>query len=401
MNFREDFPILDTKVHEKKLIYFDNAATSQKPICVIEALNEYYKSINSNVHRGVHELSQRATNAYEKSREITRNFLNASKVEEIVFTKGTTDGINIIARSWAAHHLKKGDEILISTMEHHSNIVPWQMICEITGAKLIVSPINYKGEIIMEEFKNRLNSKTKLIAITHVSNTLGTINPIHELVDLARKFDAKVLVDAAQSAPHFELDVQKIDCDFLVFSGHKTLAPTGIGVLFVKYELFDEMTPFIGGGDMIKEVTFEKTTYNEPPFFLEAGTPNISGAIGLAAAINYIKGVGLKNIKHYEEDLLNYATEGLRKFNNINIIGQAGEKASVISFLLDNTHPFDVGTLLDQMGIAIRTGHHCTQPLMHFYGIPGTARISLAFYNTKEEIDYLVDSIKRVVKLLS
>ena len=401
MNYRADFPILDTKVHDKTLIYFDNAATSQKPRCVIESLNQYYESTNSNVHRGVHELSQRATTSYENARKTVQKFLNAYRAEEIVFTKGTTDGINTVARSWATHHLQKGDEIIISTLEHHSNIVPWQMICEITGARLVVTPINQKGEIVMGEFVKRLNSKTKLIAISHVSNTLGTINPINEMVELARKYNCKILIDAAQSAPHFELDVQKIDCDFLVFSGHKTLAPTGIGVLYVKYDLFEEMIPFIGGGDMIKEVTFEKTTYNDPPLFLEAGTPNISGAIALATALNYMSDVGLKNIQQHEDFLLNYATDQIKKFNNINIVGQAEKKTSVISFLIDETHPFDVGTLLDQMGIAIRTGHHCTQPLMDFYEIPGTARVSLAFYNTKEEIDYFMESLKRVIRLLS
>ena len=401
MNYRADFPILDTKVHGKTLIYFDNAATSQKPRCVIESLNQYYESTNSNVHRGVHELSQRATTSYENARKTVQKFLNAYRAEEIVFTKGTTDGINTVARSWATHHLQKGDEIIISTLEHHSNIVPWQMICEITGARLVVTPINQKGEIVMGEFVKRLNSKTKLIAISHVSNTLGTINPIYEMVELARKYNCKILIDAAQSAPHFELDVQKIDCDFLVFSGHKTLAPTGIGVLYVKYDLFEEMIPFTGGGDMIKEVTFEKTTYNDPPLFLEAGTPNISGAIALATALNYMSDVGLKNIQQHEDFLLNYATDQIKKFNNINIVGQAEKKTSVISFLIDETHPFDVGTLLDQMGIAIRTGHHCTQPLMDFYEIPGTARVSLAFYNTKEEIDYFMESLKRVIRLLS
>ena len=401
MNFRADFPILNTKVHDKKLIYFDNAATSQKPHSVIESLKQYYEFTNSNVHRGVHELSQRATTAYENARKTVQKFLNASRSEEIVFTKGTTDGINTVARSWAIHNLQKGDEIIISTLEHHSNIVPWQMICEITGARLMVTPINQKGEILMKEFEKRLTPKTKLLAISHVSNTLGTINPIHEMVELARKRNCRILIDAAQSAPHFALDVQNIDCDFLVFSGHKTLAPTGIGVLYVKYELFDEMTPFMGGGDMIKEVTFEKTTYNDPPLFLEAGTPNISGAIALATALDYMNNVGLKNIQQHEDFLLHYATEQIRKFNNINIVGQAEKKTSVISFLIEDTHPFDVGTLLDQMGIAIRTGHHCTQPLMDFYGIPGTARVSFAFYNTKEEVDYLMDSLKRVIKLLS
>ena len=401
MNLRNDFPILSEKVHGKPLVYFDNAATSQKPLCVIEGIKQYYESYNSNVHRGVHDLSQKATLAYENSRKTVQRFLNAKTSDEIVFTKGTTDAINIVANAWGINHLQKGDEIIISTMEHHSNIVPWQMVCEKTGAELVVSPINQDGELLISEFKHRLNSRTKLVAITHVSNTLGTINPIEEIIEEARKYDVKILIDAAQSAPHFALDMQKIDCDFLAFSGHKILAPTGIGVLYVKMDNYNEMTPFIGGGDMIKEVTFEKTTYNDPPLFLEAGTPNISGAIALDIALNYILKIGLENIAKHESDLLAYATEEIKMIDFVQIIGKAKEKTSVLSFLLDNVHPFDVGTLLDQMGIAIRTGHHCTQPLMDFYQIPGTARASFAFYNSMEEVDYFISSLKKTIKLLS
>ena len=401
MNLRNDFPILSEKVHGKPLVYFDNAATSQKPLCVIEGIKQYYESYNSNVHRGVHDLSQKATLAYENSRKTVQRFLNAKTSDEIVFTKGTTDAINIVANAWGINHLQKGDEIIISTMEHHSNIVPWQMVCEKTGAELVVSPINQDGELLISEFKHRLNSRTKLVAITHVSNTLGTINPIEQIIEEARKYDVKILIDAAQSAPHFTLDMQKIDCDFLAFSGHKILAPTGLGVLYVKMDNYNEMTPFIGGGDMIKEVTFEKTTYNDPPLFLEAGTPNISGAIALDIALNYILKIGLDNIAKQESDLLAYATEEIKMIDAVQIIGKAKEKTSVLSFLLDNVHPFDVGTLLDQMGIAIRTGHHCTQPLMEFYQIPGTARASFAFYNSMEEVDYFISSLKKTIKLLS
>ena len=401
MNLRNDFPILSEKVHGKPLVYFDNAATSQKPLCVIEGIKQYYESYNSNVHRGVHDLSQKATLAYENSRKTVQSFLNTKTSDEIVFTKGTTDAINIVANAWGINHLKKGDEIIISTMEHHSNIVPWQMVCEKTGAELVVSPINQDGELLISEFKHRLNSRTKLVAITHVSNTLGTINPIEQIIEEARKYDVKILIDAAQSAPHFALDMQKIDCDFLAFSGHKVLAPTGIGVLYVKMDNYNEMTPFIGGGDMIREVTFEKTTYNDPPLFLEAGTPNISGAIALEIALNYILKIGLENIAKQESDLLAYATEEIKMIDAVQIIGKAKKKTSVLSFLLDNVHPFDVGTLLDQMGIAIRTGHHCTQPLMDFYEIPGTARASFAFYNSMQEVDYFISSLKKTIKLLS
>ena len=401
MSFKNDFPILNQKVNGLPLIYFDNAATSQKPNCVLETLDNYYSKYNSNVHRGVHELSQQATNAYEASRETVSEFIGSRKSNQIVFTKGTTDGINLVARSWAAENLKRGDEILISTMEHHSNIVPWQMVCDQIGAKLIVAPIDQKGQLIMDEMIKMISSKTKLISISHVSNTLGTINPISEIIDIGHKNNCKVLIDAAQSIPHFSVNVEELDCDFLVFSGHKIFGPTGVGVLYVKEEIYKEMKPFMGGGDMIKEVTFDKTTYNEPPFMFEAGTPNIAGVIALAKAISYVQQIGMSNINNLENELLSYATEELCKIDKLNIVGTATQKASVISFNFEGIHPFDIGTLLDQMGIAIRTGHHCTQPLMDFYKIPGTARASFAFYNTKEEIEIFIKSLKKVIKMLT
>ena len=400
MDFQKDFPILKSSVNGQPLIYFDNAATSQKPKYVIDTINKYYQNYNSNVHRGVHELSQKATSAYEDSRVKIQNFLGAKSSKEIVFTKGTTDGINIIASSWAENQLNKGDEIIITTMEHHSNIVPWQILCEKIGAKLIISPINKKGEMIMSEFKNLISNKTKLISVSHVSNTLGTINPVKDIVEIAKENNCKVLIDAAQSIPHFKVDVSKIDCDFLVFSGHKIFAPTGIGVLYVKNDRYQEMKPYQGGGDMIKDVSFEKTTYNDPPHKFEAGTPNISGVVGLGAAIDYVNKIGIDKISKLENDLLHYATEKIVSINKIKIFGNAENKASVISFNINGSHPFDIGTLLDQFGIAIRTGHHCTQPLMNFYNIPGTARISFAFYNQKKEIDYFIDSLKRAILML-
>jgi cysteine desulfurase/selenocysteine lyase len=400
MDFQKDFPILKSNVNGQPLIYFDNAATSQKPKYVINSINNYYQNYNSNVHRGVHELSQKATNVYEGSRVKIQNFIGAKSSKEIIFTKGTTDGINIIASSWAETQLTQGDEIIITTMEHHSNIVPWQILCEKIGAKLIISPINKKGEMIMSEFKNLISNKTKLISVSHVSNTLGTINPVKDIVEIAKENNCKVLIDAAQSIPHFKVDVSKIDCDFLVFSGHKIFAPTGTGVLYVKNDRYQEMKPYQGGGDMIKDVSFEKTTYNDPPHKFEAGTPNISGVVGLGAAIDYVNKIGIDKISKLENDLLHYATEKIVSINKIKIFGNAENKASVISFNINGSHPFDIGTLLDQFGIAIRTGHHCTQPLMNFYNIPGTARISFAFYNQKKEIDYFIDSLKRAILML-
>ena len=401
MDFKKDFPILKSKVNGQPLIYFDNAATSQKPQCVIDAVNNYYKNFNSNVHRGVHELSQRATSEYESTRDTVRDFIGAKKSNQIIFTNGTTDGINIVASSWAENQLKKGDEILITTMEHHSNIVPWQMLCEKLGTKLIVSPINKNGEIIMNEFESLINARTKLIAITHVSNTLGTINPIKEITLLAKENNCKILIDAAQSIPHFKVDVSSFDCDFLVFSGHKIFAPTGVGILYVKEDRFPEMKPYQGGGDMIKEVSFKKTTYNTHPHKFEAGTPNIAGVIGLNEALKYVNKIGIDNIAIIENELLKYALEKISKIDKLKIFGNAKDKASVISFTVEGIHPFDLGTLLDQLGIAIRTGHHCTQPLMSFYNIPGTARASFAFYNQKSEIDFFISSLKKAIKMLT
>jgi cysteine desulfurase/selenocysteine lyase len=401
MDFKKDFPILKSKVNGQPLIYFDNAATSQKPQCVIDAVNNYYKNFNSNVHRGVHELSQRATSEYESTRDTVRDFIGAKKSNQIIFTKGTTDGINIVASSWAENQLKKGDEILITTMEHHSNIVPWQMLCEKMGTKLIVSPINKNGEIIMNDFESLINARTKLIALTHVSNTLGTINPIEEITLLAKENNCKILIDAAQSIPHFKVDVSSFDCDFLVFSGHKIFAPTGVGILYVNEDRFPEMKPYQGGGDMIKEVSFEKTTYNTHPHKFEAGTPNIAGVIGLNEALKYVNKIGIDKIAIIENELLKYALEKMSKIDKLKIFGNAKDKASVISFTVEGIHPFDLGTLLDQLGIAIRTGHHCTQPLMSFYNIPGTARVSFAFYNQKSEIDFFINSLNKAIKMLT
>ena len=401
MDFQKDFPILNTKVNGRPLIYFDNAATSQKPKVVIDQINKYYETYNSNVHRGVHELSQKATSQYEAARAKVQQFIGANHLEEIIFTKGTTDGINIVASSWAENQLSKGDEIIISTMEHHSNIVPWQILCEKIGAVLVIAPINEKGELILEKFKNLISSKTKLISISHVSNTLGTINPIKEIIQLAKENNCKILVDAAQSVPHFGIQVSKLDCDFLVFSGHKIFAPTGVGVLYVKNDRYQEMKPYQGGGDMIKEVSFKKTTYNKPPYKFEAGTPNIAGVIGLSAAISYVESIGIDKISSLEDELLHYATAKIAELPNVKIFGTADNKASVISFNVDGIHPFDVGTLLDQSGIAIRTGHHCTQPLMSFYKIPGTARASFAFYNTKKEIDIFIEYLMKAIQMLT
>lgn len=400
MDVRKDFPILKQSVKGHPLIYFDNAATSQKPQCVLDELERYYSSYNSNVHRGVHYLSQKATEEYEQARSTIQRFINARLNREIVFTKGTTEGINLVANSWGLPNLFEGDEVLISAMEHHSNIVPWQMLCEKTSAKLVVAPIDEYGELILSEYEKLVSAKTKLIAVTHISNTLGTINPINELIEIAHKNEAKILIDAAQSVPHLAIDVQQMNCDFFVFSGHKLFAPTGTGVLYVKDELYSQMSPYQGGGDMIKEVSFEKTTYNQPPQKFEAGTPNIAGFIGLKRAVEYVQQVGLDNIYAYETKLHDFAFDEMSKIPELRFIGTASKKASVISFLIGETHPFDIGTLLDQLGIAIRTGHHCTQPLMDWYNIPGTARASFCFYNTEEEIEFFIKSLKRCVKML-
>lgn len=397
---RADFPILSREVNGKSLIYFDNGATSQKPQQVLDAIDNYYAFQNSNIHRGIHTLSQEATDAYEKARTTVQQFINAKHNHEVVFTSGTTGSINTIASSLSKKHIHKGDEIIISTMEHHSNIVPWQMVCEDKGAILKVVPINDKGEFLYEEYIKLLSDKTKIVSVTHVSNTLGTINPIKKIISKAKEFGALTLVDGAQAVPHTKVDVQDLDCDFYVFSGHKMLAPTGVGILFGKESVLNELPPYQGGGDMIKTVTFEKTTYNELPHKFEAGTPNIVGGIGLAVAIEYMNNVGIKNIEKYEHELLTYATGKIKQIEGVRIIGEAKNKASVLSFVVDGAHPSDIGMIIDKLGIAIRTGHHCTEPLMNRFNIPGTARASFSFYNTKEEVDVFIEALKKAIKML-
>ena len=397
---RNDFPILNAKVRGKELVYLDNGATAQKPTVVIDAINTYYKDYNSNIHRGVHHLSQVATTAYEEAREKLRGFINSPKLEEVIFTKGTTESINIVASCFGRKSLNKGDEVIISAMEHHSNIVPWQMICDEREAVLKVIPINNNGELLMDEYKKLLSDKTKLVAVIHISNTLGTINPVKEIVDLAHQKGALVLLDGAQAVPHIKVDVQDLGCDFYAFSGHKMFGPTGVGILYGKSEYLNDMPPYQGGGDMIKEVTFEKTTYNCLPHKFEAGTPNIVGGIGLGVAVDYMQEVGIDLIHTREEELLAYATEKIVQVEGVRIIGEAERKASVLSFVIDGLHPFDIGTLLDQLGVAVRTGHHCTQPLMSFFEIPGTIRASFAFYNTKEEVDKLISGLERALSML-
>jgi len=397
---RADFPILKREVNGRPLVYLDNGATTQKPSSVINSIVHYYTDMNSNVHRGVHYLSQISTDAFEVTRKKVQAFINAAEDKEIIITKGTTDGINLIATCYGRAFIHAGDEIIISAMEHHSNIVPWQMLCDEKGCKIQVIPMNDKGELDMDAYSNLFNEKTKLVAVTYVSNSLGTINPVREMISIAHRHGAVVLVDAAQAVQHIQIDVQKLDVDFLVFSGHKMYGPTGVGVLYGKEELLNAMPPYQGGGDMIKEVTFEKTTYNELPFKFEAGTPNIEAGICLNEAIDYINSIGLDNIEAYEHDLLQYATEKLAEIPGMRFIGTAEQKCSVISFVIDGTHPYDVGVILDKLGIAVRTGHHCAQPVMDRFGIPGTIRASLAVYNTKEEIDILVAGIQRAVNML-
>lgn len=397
---RDDFPILKREVNGKPLVYFDNGATSQKPQLVIDAINKYYTFENSNIHRGIHTLSQEATNAYEVARKKVQRFVNAQHEHEIIFTKGTTDSINLVAASFGKKHLKKGDEIIISNMEHHSNIVPWQMICEEKEAVLKVIPINDKGELLMDEFKKLLSPKTKFVSITHVSNTLGTINPVKEIIKLAKEAGALVLIDGAQAVPHTKIDVQELNCDFYAFSGHKMFGPTGVGILYGKEAILNDLPPYQGGGDMIKTVTFEKTTYNELPHKFEAGTPNIVGGIGLGVAIDYMNSIGLDKIEAYEHELLTYATEQIKQIEGVRIVGEAAKKASVLSFVVDGTHPSDIGMIIDKLGVAIRTGHHCTEPLMNRLNVPGTARASFAFYNTFEEIDIFIAALKRAVTML-
>jgi cysteine desulfurase/selenocysteine lyase len=396
---REQFPALRQQVYGKNLIYFDNGATSQKPQMVLDAINHYYSKENANIHRGVHYLSQRATTEYEAARTRIQKRLNAKSSNEIIFTKGTTDGINLVASSFG-NMLQAGDEIIISAMEHHSNIVPWQMLCERKGLVLRVIPINFEGEILQEEYEKLLSKKTKLVAITHISNTLGTVNPIKEMIAKAHNVGAKFLVDGAQSIQHMSIDVRDLNCDFFVFSGHKVFGPTGIGVLYGKEDLLDSMPPYQGGGDMIAKVTFERTTYNELPYKFEAGTPHIAGGICLGKAFEYIESIDFKAVEVHERDLAVYAAQVLETFEGLTIIGDAKNKTSVVSFSLKDLHPFDIGTLLDKQGIAVRTGHHCTQPLMDFYKIPGTVRASFAFYNTIEEIDAFVIALERSLNML-
>jgi cysteine desulfurase / selenocysteine lyase len=398
---RADFPILQTEVHGKPLVYLDNAATSQKPKAVIDAIVNYYQGANANVHRGVHHLSEAATEDYEGAREIIRKFINAAHTHEIIFVRGTTEGINLVAQTFGRLRIGAGDEILITAMEHHSNIVPWQILCEERGAKLRVAPINDGGELLLADYAGLLGPKTKLVAVTHVSNALGTINPLKRMVELAHAQKIPVLVDGAQAVPHIKVDVQALDCDFYTFSGHKVYGPTGIGVLYGKTEILNSMPPYQGGGDMISSVTFDKTIYNKLPYKFEAGTPDIAGVIGLGAALEYVNGLGIENIGAHEHDLLEYATAKIMAIPEVRIIGTAEEKASVVSFVIHNIHPHDIGTILDQQGIAIRTGHHCSQPIMERFGIPATARASFAVYNTRAEIDALVAGIQKVKEVFA
>ena len=398
---RQQFPILTREVKGKPLVYFDNAATSQKPKVVIQALVDYYSGYNANIHRGIHTLAEEATAAFEATRDTVQQFINAAHREEVIFTKGTTEGINLVANTWGRQNIQEGDEVLISAMEHHSNIVPWQLLCEEKNAILKVIPVDDSGELLLDEFQSLLNSNTKLLAISHVSNTLGTVNPVKRMIAAAHKVGALVLVDGAQSSVHLDIDVQEMDCDFFVFSAHKLYGPTGVGVLYGKRHLLEAMPPFLGGGEMIKEVTFEKSTYNELPYKYEAGTPNIADVIAFKAALDFINLVGKENIRKHENELLLYATAQLEQIDGLHIIGTAREKISVVSFVIDKLHQQDIGILLDNAGIAVRTGHHCTQPLMNRFGIAGTTRASFAVYNTKEEIDILITGLHKAIKMLS
>ena len=390
---KENFPILNKKVNRNNLIYLDNASTTQKPNSVIDKINNYYNSTNSNIHRGVHTLSQKATDEYERSRHLVKKFIGAKNTDEIIFVKGTTEGINLVANSYVKPLLAKGDNIIISQMEHHANIVPWQIICEEKKAEIKIIPINKNGELKIEKLENLINSNTKFISINHVSNTLGTINPIKDIIKLAHKNNIKILIDGAQAVQHMSVNVDDNEADFYCFSGHKMYGPTGIGVLYGKKNILEKMTPYQGGGDMIKSVSFKKTIYNDIPYRFEAGTPNIAGVIGLGEAVKFIENVTLQEIEEYEKDLLKYATKKISTIENVRIIGNAQQKACVISFVIDNIHPHDIGTIMDSLGIAIRAGHHCTQPIMDFYDIPATARASFSFYNTKSDVDKLVKAI--------
>ncbi|WP_456460950.1 SufS family cysteine desulfurase [Reichenbachiella sp.] len=396
---RKQFPILHQEVNGKPLVYFDNAATSQKPQCVIDALTHYYNTDNSNIHRGIHTLAERATTAFEDTRKAVAKFLNTNEVEEVIFTKGTTEGINLVAATYGRKFIGAGDEIIVSALEHHSNIVPWQILCEEKGAILKVIPVNEKGELIFDEYVKLLSDKTKLVSVNYISNALGTINPVKEIIAEAHKVGAKVLIDAAQAAPHVKLDVKALDCDFLAFSAHKVYGPTGVGALYGKRDLLEAMPPYQGGGEMIKDVSFSGTTFNDIPYKFEAGTPNIGEVIAFKAAIDFVEELGQENIAQYEDELMAYANDLLKDVEGFTPVGTSDKKASVISFLIDGVHPFDLGQLLDARGIAVRTGHHCAQPLMEFFNIEGTVRASFSVYNTKEEIKYFVDSLKAVIKM--
>ena len=398
---RRDFPILSREINGSPLVYLDNGATTQKPAAVIDTIDEYYREHNSNVHRGVHSLSQLATTLYEHARENVRRFIGAGYAEEILFTKGTTDSINLVASAFGDAFIKAGDEIIISAMEHHANIVPWQMLCQRKGAQLKVIEITPEGELNLDSFAQLLCDKTRLVAITQVSNALGSINPVKSIISQARAMGAKTLIDGAQAVPHFPINVQALDVDFYAFSGHKLFGPTGVGILYGKQELLNAMPPYQGGGNMIKKVTFEKTTYNELPHKFEPGTPNIAGGIGLSAAIDYLTALDAQAIQEHEHQLLQSATEGLNQIKGLKIIGTTKNKASVISFLIDGTHPFDVGTLLDQQGIAVRTGHHCCQPLMDYYKIPGTIRASFSLYNNQADVDAFLEATQRAANMLA
>ncbi len=398
---RQDFPALSLRVHGKPLVYLDNAASTQKPEAVLDAADRCYREYYSNVHRGVHFLSQQATNAYEEARRKVQGFLGAARSEEIVFVRGATEGINLVASTFGRSRVKAGDEVLITEMEHHSNIVPWQMLCDAVGATLKVAPIDDRGEVILEEYEKLLSERTRLVAMVYISNALGTINPVARMIEMAHARGVPVLVDGAQAAPHVKVDVQALDCDFFVFSGHKMFGPTGIGALYGRWDLLSSMPPYQGGGEMIRSVTFAKTEYADPPARFEAGTPNIVGAIAMGAAVDYLQGIGLEAIGRYESGLLDYATEALSAVPGVRLVGTATHRASVVSFVIDGVHPHDVGTILDREGIAVRAGHHCAQPVMDHFGLPATVRASLALYNTRQEIDQLVSGVARVQEIFS
>jgi cysteine desulfurase/selenocysteine lyase len=397
---RKEFPILHQQVNGRDLVYFDNAATNQKPKRVIDALVEYYTGYNANIHRGIHTLAEKATRAYEQTRETAKEFINARSTEEIIFTRGVTEGINLVASSYGKTFVNEGDEIIVTTLEHHSNIVPWQLVCEAKKAKLKIIPVSRDGELDIEVFKNFLSPKTKIVAVNHASNSLGTINPVKEIIKLAHEAGAVVLIDGAQAGAHLEIDVQDLDCDFYCLSSHKMYGPTGVGILYGKKELLEKMPPYQGGGEMIKEVTFEKTTYNDLPYKFEAGTPNIADVIAFRHAMNFIQGLGKENIAAHEMELLQYATERISKLKGIRLIGTAKNKVGVLAFVVEGVHHFDIGQMLDARGIAVRTGHHCTQPLMECYGIEGTVRASFSVYNTKKEVDQLIEGLERIINFM-